>query len=74
MIQELEIYVSECGFSAIQALRAATGVAAECFGLTDRGRVMVGKRADLVLCMGDVTADVSALRDADGVWRGGLRL
>jgi imidazolonepropionase-like amidohydrolase len=43
-------------------LHAATGAAADRFGLPDRGRIAAGLRADLLLVGGDPTADVTATR------------
>jgi hypothetical protein len=39
--------------------------------LDDRGRIAVGKRADLVLVDGDPTKDIRATRAIAGVWKGG---
>jgi imidazolonepropionase-like amidohydrolase len=52
---ELSIYVNHCGFSAIEALRSATSVTARRYNLDDRGRIMVGLIADLVLVRGNPT-------------------
>ena len=41
-------------------------------GLTDRGTIAVGKRADLVLVDGDPTQDISACRNIQKVWVKGL--
>jgi imidazolonepropionase-like amidohydrolase len=45
---DLHLLVEE-GFTPAEALKAATSLPARKFGLHDRGRVEVGKRADLVL-------------------------
>jgi imidazolonepropionase-like amidohydrolase len=48
----------------LQALRAATGWAAECIGRgRDLGTVEKGKLADLVVVAGDPLADVTILQD-----------
>ncbi|CAN5911452.1 hypothetical protein BH23ACT10_BH23ACT10_20020 [soil metagenome] len=70
--RELELLVM-AGLSPGAALAAATSVAAEQFGLIDRGRVAPGLRADLVLVGGDPTTDITATRQLTGVWRGGER-
>ena len=44
------------------------------FGLTDRGVIAPGRRADLVLVDGDPTRDISATRNIRGVWIGGSRV
>jgi imidazolonepropionase-like amidohydrolase len=52
------------GLTPMQALRSATGWAAECLGLEDEiGTVAPGKRADLVAVAGDPLADVKLLQD-----------
>lgn len=53
------------GLDPLKAITMATINAAECFGLTDRGAVAPGRRADLILC--------SDLNDfhAERVWIGG---
>ncbi|MEU6408121.1 amidohydrolase family protein [Microbispora sp. NPDC046933] len=67
---ELELLV-EAGLSQAEALRAATELPARHFGLTDRGAVTPGLRADLVLVDGDPLADISATRAITRVWCGG---
>ncbi|WP_394618942.1 amidohydrolase family protein [Lentzea sp. JNUCC 0626] len=62
------------GLTPVEALRAATSLAAETFGLTDRGAVLPGRRADLVLVEGDPTRDITATRRIRGVWIGGTRV
>ena len=52
------------GMTPLQALRAATGWAAECIGREhDLGTVEKGKLADLVVVAGDPLADVTILQD-----------
>lgn len=70
---ELELLV-EAGLSNVDALRAATSMPADHFGLTDRGVIEVGKRADLVLIGGDPLQNISATRDIRQVWCGGIKL
>jgi len=62
------------GLPATAALAAATSVPADRFKLSDRGRVAVGKRADLLLVSGDPTRDILATRAIRGVWKAGQRL
>ena len=45
---ELQLLV-KAGFTPVEALRAATSVPARRFGLEDRGRIVTGARADLLL-------------------------
>jgi imidazolonepropionase-like amidohydrolase len=50
------------GLGPVEALRVATSAGARLLGLADElGTIAPGKRADLVLCPGDLTADVGAL-------------
>ena len=73
---ELSMYVEKCGMSAVDALRSATSAAAKRFRFEDRGTVEVGKRADLVLVRGNVTEDIEALWEGDGivgVWKQGIQ-
>ena len=70
---ELQLLV-EAGFTAIEALRAATSVPARRFSLTDRGRIVVGARADLLLVYGDPTINISDTLSIKAVWSRGLRL
>jgi imidazolonepropionase-like amidohydrolase len=68
--RELELLVS-AGLSPTGALVAATSTPARIFGLTDRGRIAPGLRADLVLVKGDPTADITATRDIQRIWKAG---
>lgn len=70
---ELALLV-EAGLSPIEALRAATSMPAEQFGLADRGRIAPGLRADLVLVEGDPSADIRATRELVSVWKNGRRV
>ena len=70
---ELALLV-EAGLSAAGALRAATSEAADRFALTDRGRLLPGRRADAVLLNADPTRDISATREIAGVWIAGERI
>ena len=71
--QELELLV-EAGLLPEEALEAATSVTAAHFGLTDRGRIEPGLRADLVLLDSDPVDDIAATRGIRGVWIAGSRL
>ena len=67
---ELELLV-DAGLSTVDALRAATSLPARHFGLTDRGAVEPGLRADLILVEGDPLEDIRATRNVRRVWCGG---
>ena len=68
---ELELLV-EAGLSTIDALRAATSLPAQHFGLIDRGIIKPGYRADLVLIDGNPLEDIRATRQIRRVWCGGI--
>src|SRR5437660_7914952 len=54
----------KAGLTPLQALRAATGWAAECLGLErDLGTVEKGKFADLIVVAGHPLGEVSVLQD-----------
>ncbi len=63
LIRELELYVSEAGFTPAEALAAATIVPARLVGADSRtGSIAVGKAADLVLVEGDPSLRIGDLR------------
>jgi imidazolonepropionase-like amidohydrolase len=65
--RELELEVRG-GFTPMQALEAASIVAARAMGLAEEsGTIERGKRADLVLLDGDPLADISAVRRVSAV-------
>ncbi|MFI5697380.1 amidohydrolase family protein [Kribbella sp. NPDC051586] len=59
------------GLTPAEALVAATSAPAEVFGLADRGRLMVGARADLVQVDGDPLADIAATQRVRRTWIAG---
>lgn len=63
--------LTEAGLTPAEALNAATGAAAEAFGLSDRGLIGEGRRADFVLVDSDPVADPSVLRSPRRVWVAG---
>ncbi len=68
---ELELLV-DAGLSTVDALRAATWLPASYFGLSDRGVIEPGRRADLVLINGDPIEDISASRQIQRIWCAGI--
>jgi imidazolonepropionase-like amidohydrolase len=62
------------GFTPSEALRAGTALPAHRFGLTDRGRICAGLRADLVLVDGDPSVNIGDTLSVRAVWRQGTRL
>ena len=71
--RELVLLVA-AGLTPVEALRAATSVPAEKFGLQKRGRVQAGFVADLLLVTGDPAADVAATRKIVDIWKEGIRV
>lgn len=69
--RELELLV-EAGMRPADALAAATKNIAEAFGLDDRGRIVSGRRADLLLVRGDPTSDITATRHILRIWKAGI--
>jgi len=64
---ELEHLVA-AGLTPMQAIQAATSIAAECLGLErELGTVQKAKRADLVVVAGDPLADVRILQKEDRI-------
>ena len=70
---ELQLLV-RAGLTPIEALRAATSTPARRFGLIDRGRIVPGARADLLLVDGDPTTNISDTLSIRAVWRQGTQL
>lgn len=70
---ELQLLV-KAGFEPIEALMSATSITARRFSLYDRGRIVNGARADLLLVNGDPTKKISDTLSIKGVWKAGVRL
>jgi imidazolonepropionase-like amidohydrolase len=65
--QELDLMV-QLGANPLDALRAGTRNGADLLGKLDTlGTIEPGKLADLVLCRGDVAADLARLRNPDNI-------
>ena len=69
--RELELLV-EHGMSPLEALRAATSVAAGVLRRADLGVLAAGARADIICCDGDPTTSIAALRDVRFVIKDGI--
>jgi enamidase len=68
----IELLVKE-GFTPIEAVRIATYNGAKALGMEDRiGSIEVGKRADLVVVDGDISKDISNIRQVEWVFKGGV--
>lgn len=64
----------DAGLTPVEAIDGATSKAVQVFGLSDRGRIAPGLRADLLLLDGDPTRDISATRNIKGVWIAGEKV
>ena len=73
MTRELELLVMS-GLSPHAALQTATANGAQVLGLTDRGRIAPGLRADLVWVSGDPLRDVTVVEFPDAVMVNGIWL
>lgn len=71
--RELALLVA-AGLTPVEALASATSAPARCFGLTDRGRIAPGLRADLVVVDGDPTTTIADTLAVKRVYRGGRRV
>jgi imidazolonepropionase-like amidohydrolase len=70
---ELQLLVA-AGMKPIEALRSTTSIPAKRFGLTDRGRIVSGARADLLLVDGDPITKISDTLSILDIWRCGAKL
>lgn len=70
---EMQLLV-EAGFTPVEALQSATSKTARRFGLDDRGRIVQGARADLLLVDGDPTTNISDTLSIHEIWLRGIRL
>jgi imidazolonepropionase-like amidohydrolase len=71
--RELELLVA-AGMSPLDALKAATSVAAAAYRLKGHGRIVPGARADMILVKGDPTTDISLTRNIVSIWKCGQQL
>ncbi len=69
--RELELLV-DAGLSTLEVLLAATALPARYFGLSDRGAIRPGLRADLLLLESDPLTDIRATRSIRRIWCGGI--
>lgn len=68
LIDELIYFVEKCGFSTAEALYSATQVSAEVIGQEkDRGSILIGKRADLVVLNQNPLLDIRAVKEINMV-------
>jgi imidazolonepropionase-like amidohydrolase len=65
------LLLTQAGLTPAQALKAATRAPAEAFKLANRGSIVSGARADLVLVDGNPLADIKATRAIVRVFKNG---
>lgn len=66
--RELQLLVA-AGLTPSEALQVATTQAAALLGLTDRGRIAAGKRADLLVLDADPLVDIANTQRIGAVWQ-----
>ncbi|GAB2850530.1 hypothetical protein GCM10027277_18420 [Pseudoduganella ginsengisoli] len=64
--------LTQAGLTPLQALASATSAPAQAFKLPQRGRIVKGYKADLLLVDGDPSADITATRRIVDVWKDGV--
>jgi imidazolonepropionase-like amidohydrolase len=67
---ELELLVKS-GLNPTQAIKAATSNPAKAFKLNDRGFLMAGKKADILLLNADPRLDITNTRKIDSIYKNG---
>jgi imidazolonepropionase-like amidohydrolase len=71
---EMELFVEEVGMTEMEALEAATRVAARTLPRDDVGTLEVDNRADFAVLDGDPLADIGAVRDVHRTYVDGQRV
>ncbi len=59
------------GLEPVEAIALATGQAAAALGLSDRGVIAPGRRADLIVLSGDPSQDIAVMASIEQVWQAG---
>lgn len=70
----LRALVDQVGMTPLQALRAATSVAATAVGRGSKGRIAPGADADVLVVQGNAVADITAVTNVSAVFKGGIRI
>lgn len=65
-------YMIDFGMTPAEAIRAATVMTADLFGLADVGTLEPGMTADLIAVKGNPLTDVKALQEVDFVMKSGV--
>ncbi|MFK7862960.1 MAG: amidohydrolase family protein [Pseudohongiellaceae bacterium] len=66
--------MADAGMAAIDVIRSATAVAAECLNASDVGTLEPGKWGDLVLLRDNPLEDIGNTKSIEGVWIAGNRV
>ena len=69
--QEMKL-LSEYGVSNLDVLKGATSRAAQAYNMLDRGAILPGMRADLLLIQGNPLEDISVIDNIVKVWTAGV--
>lgn len=70
--KELRLLVEKSGFTMAEALWSATQIGTESIGLTDRGSIKEGKRADFLITNENPLEGLSQLKDVHLVVKAGV--
>jgi imidazolonepropionase-like amidohydrolase len=73
IVDEIRL-IAECGLSPVEAIRSATGRAAEALGRDDLGALAVGRWADMLVVDGRPERDLTNLRAVRRVYIAGKRV
>lgn len=69
--EEINLFADKCGFTNAQILHSATVIGAESIGLTDRGILEKGKRADVYILNTNPLENIDNLKDGYMVVKAG---
>jgi imidazolonepropionase-like amidohydrolase len=71
----LRALVEQIGMTPLQALRAATTIAASAIGLGEsKGRIAAGADADVLVIRGNPLADIGSITNVQAVFRAGVKV
>jgi imidazolonepropionase-like amidohydrolase len=70
--KELKLLIDKCGFTNEAALYSATKIGAESIGLTDRGAIEKGKRADMIIVNKNPLDNLENLKDLHTTIKSGI--
>eukprot|EP00656_Telonema_subtile_P008387 TRINITY_DN13914_c0_g1_i3.p1 TRINITY_DN13914_c0_g1~~TRINITY_DN13914_c0_g1_i3.p1 ORF type:complete len:195 (-),score=43.70 TRINITY_DN13914_c0_g1_i3:189-773(-) len=71
--KELELYVTECGFTPLQAIHSATLTGASALGVEgSHGSIETGKQADMVVLRADPSLDILNTREIVSTIKAGV--